>query len=314
MATGDGVLQLAVLGVGGVGGYFGGMIAAAVAEGRHSGWAVHVIARGEHLAALHEGGLTLDAAGRRIHCWPASAVGTLAGAPVPDVVLLCVKSYDLDDAARQIAAHSHSSTVVVPLLNGVDIHERVSRAVPAVSVLPACALVGTHLERPGLVKQVGDPGRVFLGTDPGRSGRAPWAFLRLLEASSIDYRWFDDPRPAIWQKFLFISAFGLVTATSGKTVGEVLADGSAMGDVIGIMSEVLEIAACEGVDMPSDARETALAKARAFPFTTRTSLQRDVETGRRHEGDLFGGAILRLGERHDVVTPSTRRVYARLPA
>lgn len=312
MAAGD-VRHLSVIGVGGVGGYFGGSVAAAVAEGQDSGWAVHFIARGAHLAALQEGGLTLDAAGKRIVCRPASAVGTLAEAPVPDVVLLCVKGYDLDEAARQIAGHCHADTTVVPLLNGVDIAERVRRVAPICSVLPACALVGTHLERPGLVQQVGDPGRVFLGPDPRRPGRAPDAFLRLLEASSIDYRWADDPRPAVWEKFLFISAFGLVTATSGETVGEVLADAGAMRDVIGVMDEVLEIAAREGVVMPAGAREAALAKARAFPFATRTSLQRDVEAGRRHEGDLFGGAILRLGERHGMDTPCTRRVYARLP-
>ena len=312
MAAGGDVRHLAVIGVGGVGGYFGGRIAAAVAEGHEPGWAVHFIARGEHLAALREGGLTLDAAGERIICRPASAVGALAEAPVPDVVLLCVKGYDLDGAARQIAAHSLAGTVVVPLLNGVDVYERVRRAVPAGRVLPACALVGTHLERSGLVKQVGDPGRVFLGADPAHPGNAPEAFLRLLEASSIDYRWFDDARPAIWEKFLFISAFGLVTATSGKSVGEVLADAGAMRDVVGIMSEVLEIAALEGVVMPVDATEAALAKARAFPFATKTSLQRDVEARRRHEGDLFGGAILRLGEPHGVDMRCTRRVYARL--
>jgi 2-dehydropantoate 2-reductase len=66
------------------------------------------------------------------------------------------------------------------------------------------------------------------------------------------------------------------------------------------------------VDVPADATEVALAKARAFPYATKTSLQRDVEARRRHEGDLFGGAILRLGERHGVSTHCTRRVYARL--
>jgi 2-dehydropantoate 2-reductase len=311
MTTEQDVLHLAVLGVGGVGGYFGGSMAAA-AEGRDLGWAVHFIARGDHLTALQEGGLTLDAAGVRTVCTPASAVGMLAEAPVPDVVLLCVKGYDLDGAACQVAAHRHEGTVVVPLLNGVDVYERIRRVVPTGPVLPACALVGTNLEAPGLVKQVGDPGRVFLGADPAHPGDAPEAFLRLLEASSMDYRWFDDARPAIWEKFLFISAFGLVTATSGRSVGEVLADAGAMSDIAGIMSEVLELAAREGVDLPADAAEAALAKARAFPFETRTSLQRDVEAGRRHEGDLFGGGILRLAERHGIDTPCTRRVYARL--
>jgi 2-dehydropantoate 2-reductase len=231
---------------------------------------------------------------------------------VPDVVLVCVKGYDLDDVARQVAAHCHAETAVVPLLNGVDVYERIRRVTPVGQVLPACALVGTHLERPGLVRQVGEPGRVYVGPDPARPGCSSEPLTRLLEAASIAYCWSADSRPAIWEKFLFISAFGLVTATSGKTVGEVLLDGSAMGDVTGIMDEVLRIAAFEGVDMRADAIAAALAKARAFPFETRTSLQRDVEAGRRHEGDLFGGAITRLSERHGVDAPHTRRVYARL--
>jgi 2-dehydropantoate 2-reductase len=312
VATGEGVSHLAVFGVGGVGGYFGGRIAAAVANGRNRSWAVHFIARGDHLAHLQERGLTLDASGERIVCRPASAVGALAEAPVPDVVLLCVKGYDLDEAARQIAAHCDAHTAVVPLLNGVDVCERIRGTVPAGYVLPACALVGTHLERPGHVRQVGGDGVLFLGADPVHPEYVPEPLLRLLDRSGVAYRWFEDSRPAVWEKFLFISAFGLVTATSGMTVGEVLLDESAMRDVAGVMDEVVGIAALEGVDLPEDAVDVALAKARAFPFETRTSLQRDVEVGRRHEGDMFGGAIVRLGERHGLDTPSTRRVYSRL--
>jgi 2-dehydropantoate 2-reductase len=255
----------------------------------------------------------VDAAGERLVCRPSSVVASLAEAPVPDVVLVCVKGYDLDDVTRQIGARCHASTAVVPLLNGVDVYERIRGALPAGLVLPACALVGTHLEQPGLVRQVGEPGRIPLGPDPAHLGASSEPLLRLLGAASIEHSWSTDPRPPIWEKFLFISAFGLVTAASGRSVGEVLLDGSSMEEVRGIMDEVLRIAAFEGVDMPADAAAAALAKARAFPFETRTSLQRDVEGGRRHEGDMFGGAIVRLGERHGVDTPCTRRVYARLP-
>jgi 2-dehydropantoate 2-reductase len=202
----------------------------------------------------------------------------------------------------------------VPLLNGVDVCERIRGAVTAGYVLPACALVGTHLERPGYVRQAGGDGLLFLGADPAYPDHVPEHLLHLLDRSGVAYRWFEDSRPAVWEKFLFISAFGLVTATRGKTVGEVLLDESAMIDVTGIMDEVVGIAALEGVGLPEDAVDVALAKARVFPFETRTSLQRDVEAGHRHEGDMFGGAIVRLGERHGLETPSTRRVYSRLGA
>lgn len=312
MTTGDGVSHLVVFGVGGVGGYFGGKIAAAVAHGRDPSWAVHFIARGDHLAHLQERGLTLDASGARIVSRPASAVGTLTEAPVPDVVLLCVKGYDLDGAARQLAAHCDAHTAVVPLLNGVDVYERIRGTVASGYVLPACALVGTHLEGPGHVTQEGGDGLLFLGADPAHPDYVPEPLLQLLDRAGVTYRWFEDSRPAVWEKFLFISAFGLVTATSGQTVGEVLLDESSMGEVTGIMAEVVGIAALGGVDLPADAVDVALVKARAFPFETKTSLQRDVEAGRRHEGDMFGGAIIRLGERHGLDTPSTRRVYSRL--
>ena len=227
-------------------------------------------------------------------------------------MLLCVKGYDLDEAARQMAGHCDAQTAVVPLLNGVDVCERIRGTVTSGYVLPACALVGTHLERPGFVKQAGGDGLLFLGADPAHPEYVPEPLLHLLDRSGVAYRWFEDSRPAVWEKFVFISAFGLVTATSGKTVGEVLLDESAMRDITGIMDEVVGIAGLEGVDLPEDAIDVALAKAREFPFKTKTSLQRDVEAGRRHEGDLFGGAIVRLSERHGLDAPSTRRVYARL--
>ena len=308
------VSQLLVLGVGGVGGYFGGKIAAAVAADPDPAWRVHFVARGVHLARIRQNGLALHATDGDVVCRPASAVAAVSEAPVPDVVLLCVKGYDLRGASRQLASHCDAGTVVVPVLNGVDVYDRVRAVVRTGYVLPGCALVGTHLDRPGVVRQEGEEGRLFFGADPAHPDFVPESFLGLLERSGVSYRWFDDPRPALWEKFVFIAAFGLVTAADGKTLGEVLTDEVAMDDVTGIMGEVVELAAREGVAMPADAIDIALGKAQSFPYETKTSLQRDVEAGRRHEGDLFGATILRLGERHGVRTPHTRQVFARIEA
>ena len=241
---------------------------------------------------------------------PTTAAESMDDMPVPDVVLVCVKSYGLDDAIQQIADHCHEETVVIPLLNGVDIHARVRTHLRSGIVLPACVFVGTHLEVPGTVSQEGGDGIVFMGSDPGHPDLVPDAFLTLLERAGIHYEWFDDPRPALWEKYLFISAFGLVTAASGRTLGQVADDPVLIEDVKGIMGEVANLAGSEGVLLAPDAIPRALAKADGFPIGTKTSLQRDIEAGREDEGDLFGGTILRLGRQHGIPTPFTERVYS----
>jgi 2-dehydropantoate 2-reductase len=232
--------------------------------------------------------------------------------PVPDVVLVCVKGYGLDQALRQIAARCRPDTVLIPMLNGIDIHERTRRLLPDARVLPACVLVGTHVDRPGVVAHAGGDGVIFLGCDPDHPDFVPTTFLALLEDAGIRYRWFEDPRPAIWEKFVFIASFGLVTAASRTTLGEVLGEATLMEDVRGIMGEVVSIAVREGVALDPDAIANAIAKAGGFPPDTKTSFQRDVESGAEDEGDLFGGTIMRLGTRLGVPTPVTERVYVRV--
>jgi 2-dehydropantoate 2-reductase len=273
---------------------------------------VHFVARGAHLAAIVRSGLLLDTPEGRLTCVPASASADMNDLPVPDVVVVCVKSYDLAAAVGQIAVHRHEETVVIPLLNGVDVQARVRAHLATGRVCPAGVYVGVHLERPGLVTQAGGDGVIFAGRDPDDPGFVPQPFLSLLDDAGIPYRWLDDPRPALWEKYMFIAPFGLVTAASGKALGEVLADTRLVGDVRAIMDEVAVLAAREGVALGPDVVPNALTRAGAFPFETRTSFQRDVEAGRRDEGDLFGGTILRLGKRHGVPTPSTERVYAQV--
>jgi 2-dehydropantoate 2-reductase len=305
-------LHVCIFGVGGVGGYFGGRLAYWLSSQTSPPWHVHFVARGPHLAAIRRSGLVLETPDAQFVCRPTSASADIGDLPVPDVVLVCVKGYGLDQALRQIAARCRPDTVVIPLLNGIDIHERARRVVPNARVLPACVFVGTHVDRPGVVAQAGGDGVIVLGRDPDHPDFVPTTFLALLEDAGIRYRWFDDPRPAIWEKFVFISAFGLVTAASRTTLGEVLGEATLMEDVRGIMGEVVSIASREGVAIDPDAIANAIAKAGGFPPETKTSLQRDVESGAEDEGDLLGGTIIRLGTRLGVPTPVTERVYVRL--
>ncbi len=300
-----------VYGVGGVGGYFGGKIAHAIEEGRLAGKEVFFIARGLHLQEIKRHGLVLNTSSETgVVCRPHRATDRVDELPAPDLCLVCVKSYDLDGAMQALARKIKDDTVVVPLLNGVDIYERIRGVVERGIVLPACVYVGTHIEKPGVVTQRGGDGIILCGADPQRPDAAPHSLTGVFGEAGISFEWREDPYRAIWEKYLFIASFGLVTAMSGKPLGMVLSDDGLRALVRAIMQEIAEIAARKGIRLAEDAIDASMAKAADFPSETRTSYQRDVETrGARNEGDLFGGTILRMGKAFGVDTPVTKSVY-----
>jgi 2-dehydropantoate 2-reductase len=300
-----------IYGVGGVGGYFGGKIAYEAIAHPESATRVSFIARGEHLLAIRSRGLTLNTAEKDgIICVPYRITDRPETLPEPDLCLLCVKSYDLDEALHRLSTKMKEGTIIIPLLNGVDIHERVRNVLRKGIVLPACAYVGTHIEEAGMVTQKGAPGIILCGKDPAFQDYSPEPLIAFFSRADIRFTWVDNPFPAIWEKFIFIAAFGLVTAYSEKTLGGVAADSELRGLVGSIMLEILAIAEKKGILLPAGIVEASIAKATNFPFETKTSYQRDIESkGRLNEGDLFGGTIIRMGQDEKIPTPVTQRIY-----
>ena len=204
-------------------------------------------------------------------------------------------------------------TVVVPLLNGVDIYERVRRVLTNGIILPACIYVGTHIERPGVVTQRGGEGKILMGKDPKYPDFYPEEVLQFLQEAAISFQWFENALPAIWEKYLFIAGFGLVSAASGKTLGQIIEDAESKRLVAGIMEEIFLISKQKHIALPEDIVAVSVAKARNFPPETKTSYQRDVERkAKRNEGDLFGATVIRMGKETGVPTPVTESVYKRI--
>jgi len=303
-----------IYGVGGVGGYFGGKLAYSIKRNHETDKRVFFIARGEHLDAIKQDGLILNTAEQDgVRCIPYQATDRIEAVPDPDLCLLCVKSYDLDSTVQSLAGKVKDKTIVIPLLNGIDIHERVRTILKAGMVLPACAYVGTHIEKPGIVTQKGAPGVILCGKDPDFKHFNHEPLITLFNGANIKINWVDDPSPAIWEKFIFIAAFGLITAYSEKTLGEVTADPDLQGLVKKIMDEIVAIAGKKGISLPAGIVEASIGKANNFPFETKTSYQRDIKTkGKRNEGDLFGGTIIRMGKAVGIPTPVTQRVYEQI--
>ncbi len=306
-------MNVGVIGVGGVGGYFGGKICHAAS--RHEA-KVFFVARGRHLAAIREKGLLLSTSDEGdMVCSPVLATDDIDDLPTLDVCLLCVKSYDLHDALLGLQHRLSPATLVVPLLNGVDVYERVRAVLDTPIVFPACVYVGTHIEAYGKVAQKGGACKILLGRDPKNGMVVPEGLFSLFRASNVKHEWFEDVYPEIWTKYIFIASFALVTAAFDRTIGQVMASAELGRYARSVMAEVVALARAKGVALPEAIIETTYRKGNDFPPETKTSFQRDVEQADKpDERDLFGGTVMRMGTTLGIATPATQELYEKLQA
>jgi 2-dehydropantoate 2-reductase len=309
-----GKMDICVIGIGGVGGYFGGKLAQPFSSNPDSPVNVFFIARGKHLEAIKQNGLVLQSPEfGSILCRPKLATERISDLPPMDLFLICVKGYDLMEVATSIKDTIKENTIILPLLNGADVRERLRAKIMTGIILPACVYLSSHIEEPGVVAHIGKPGKIIFGRDPDHPDYIPHELFRVFEEASIDFEWKDDAQPGIWEKYLFIASFGLISARYHRTLGEILDEPSLKEEVIGIMNEVYSIALKKNIRLPDGIVDLSLKKAAMFPRDTQTSLQRDIQQKKgKSELELFGGTIVNLGEKLGIPTPTTKRMYREL--
>lgn len=307
------IKKICVYGIGGVGGYFGGKIAHAINSNTENNYECHFIARGKHLEVIQRDGITVISPERTIVGMPTRATDDINEVSEVDLFLLCVKSYDLNVVVKSIESKVKNTTIVLPLLNGADIYDRIRMHLDTGIVLPACVFVGTHIQKPGVIEQNGGDGRILFGKDPKYNDFSPDNMIRTFNDMGINCQWDDNPFPAIWRKYIFIAAFGLVTVHTGKCLGEIMENDTDKRTVREIMQEIYDISKGKGIELPPDIIDESINKANHFPYDTKTSYQRDVESkGNINEGDLYGGTIIKEGKALGIPTPVTSSIYAEI--
>jgi len=306
------IKSVCIYGIGGVGGYFGGRIAHEISKGNRA-IQVYFIGRGEHLKAIQQQGLHLITDKEAVLCFPNIATDDIRHIPTPDLYLLCVKGYDLNNAVASISKNIYADTIILPLLNGVDIYERIRTSLQKAIVSPASVYVSSSIEKPGTIRQRGPEGHIIFGKDPKHLNYNYGFLIKFFNEMGINNAWYDNPYPAIWEKYIFIAAFSLMTAYSIKTIGEVLADDKLKRMTENIMKEVVLMGKTKNIDFEQDIIEKTLQKAQNFPYETKTSFQRDYEKGNaRHEGDILGGTLIRLAKEYNIFIPTITEVYGEL--
>ena len=302
-------MRIAVIGIGGVGGAFGGKLASRYGSGPDH--EVVFIARGEHLKAIRGKGMTLITTAGESLVRPSLATDNPAEAGAFDVVLFAVKSYGLEEAARMVAGNIKDDTVIIPLLNGVDITERLQGVLPRGICLHGTVYVSAFIEAPGVIRQVSPASRLIFGPDGGSVERFR-PIDALFQEAGITSELTSSSQSALWTKFIFICPAAGVTSLLQKPFGEVMDDPEGRDLLAGLIGEVEQIARAKGIDLPGDIAQVSLDKVKQFPYETKTSMQLDYEKGRETEIDIFTGYIVRTGQKLGIKTPLHERVYKTL--
>jgi 2-dehydropantoate 2-reductase len=298
-------MKIAVYGSGGVGGYFGGLLA-------RTGHDVTFIARGEHLNAMQESGLQVISANGDFTLPEVKATNNPAELGPVDYVIVGLKHYHLPQAAPQIKPLVGTNTTVVPLLNGVDAHEYLIEALgPKPVVGGLCSLV-SMVASPGVIQQPSKLTRVVVGElDRTKSERVEKIITAWDEAGAEAIH-AQDIYVAMWTKFLFIASFGGVSSLANATIGEIRSCAETRQLLTEAMAEIEALARAQDIQLADDVVESALALTDGFEASATSSMQRDVITGKPFELEAFSGTITRSGEEFGVPTPIHRTIYGLL--
>lgn len=299
-------MRIAVMGAGGVGGFFGGVLA-------HTGYDVVFIARGSHLRAIRARGLRIErVAGDPIIVAPADATSEPTEVGPVDLVLLAVKTYDLAEAIDQLCPLIGAHTTVLTLQNGVEAPALVAQAYGPAYVLPGLAYCEVAVKEPGIIVQGTPLARLVFGEHDGQLSERGRMIAGLFSRAGVDVTLSTNVHSALWSKFCFICAMSGVTALARQPLGPILADDEARWLLQTAMEEIRNVAYAHGVRFDADPVEQAMATAARFQPESKSSMLRDLERGRRLEVEALNGAAVRLGRSAGVATPANQAIYAAL--
>ena len=299
-------MRVAVIGSGGVGGFVGGRLAKA-------GHEVAFLARGEHLRALRERGLRVKSTDGDFDLPSVTATDQPAELGPADLFLFTVKTYDTEAAAATAEAVLQPGATVLTLQNGIDNHERIDAVLGDGVALPGTIRIETTIAEPGVIAHTSPFYLIRFGEVRGAGAPQSERVERLSAAFTEAGLKASVPATCAsisGHKYLQIVSFAGLSTLARATLGEILASPELTETYMAIMNEVAAVAKAEGVDLGDDAPEKQLTASRGMHPSFKSSMQRDLERGKRLEVDAIAGALVRLGAKHGIPTPVTACVNA----
>lgn len=298
-------MKIAIMGTGGVGAYYGGLLA-------QTGQDVTFIARGTHLQAIRDKGLHVKSVHGDFSVSPARATDKPSDVGPVDMILFTTKTYQTDEAVKLIKPMIGKDTVVIPLQNGIDAADRIGAVVGMEHILGGVTWLSAAIEAPGVIGQYSQFRRIALGEFSGQTTHRLNAIHDALQASGATVEVSDNILKILWTKFVFISSVSAMGSLTRVTFGEYRSVPEARAVLTEALGEVVAVAQARGVSLDPDIVDKTLAFIDGSTPGIKPSMQRDVESGKPSELESMIGIIVRMGTEHNVPTPVMRFAYAML--
>ncbi|MBN1537250.1 MAG: 2-dehydropantoate 2-reductase [Anaerolineales bacterium] len=295
-------MQIAVYGTGGVGGYFGGRLAQA-------GEDVTFIARGEHLKRIQTTGLRVESIKGDFCISPAQATDDPAAIGEVDVVLVCVKAWQVNEAAQAMRPLVGEKTIFIPLQNGVDAPNQLGAELGDENVLGGYCQISAFIAEPGLIRHVGvEPYIAFARLD-GKATPLAEQLLRAFQKVNVKAEIPQDIQAAMWEKFIFIAAVSGVGSIARQSIGVVRDLPGTRRMLEQVMQEIVTVAAAKGIVLPKDVISRKMDFVDSMPMEGIPSMQRDIMAGKPSELEAQNGAVVRMGIESSTPTPVNAFIY-----
>jgi 2-dehydropantoate 2-reductase len=298
-------MRIAVVGTGGVGGGFGAALAKAGAD-------VSFIARGAHLAALKSQGLHVRSDRGDIHLVPTRATEHPAEIGKVDIVLFCVKLWDVESAGQHIKPLIGPDTAVIPLQNGVDAAERLIPILGGNAVMGGVAQISASIVAPGVIQQVGTFMRMIFGELDSRRSKRGEDFLALCLKAGFEATLSEHILTDLWMKFILLASNASMMAATRQPIGKLRDDPDLRPIFVAAYREVIDVGRAKGVALPAEAVDRILDLTGHMPAAMKASMALDLDRGNRLELPWLGGKVVELGRQLGVPTPTHSMLAAML--
>lgn len=302
--------KILIAGIGGVGGYFGGLLANHFYN--NESVEISFFARGRHLKEIQENGLKVIKGESEFIAKPKLATDNPTKIGIADLIIISTKSFDLETVVNQLRPCINPDTIILPLLNGVDSREKIKSILSDNIVLDGCVYIVSRLKQAGIIENSGNIQTLYFGLDNFVNEKL-LLYEKLFKEANLSATLSVNISTIIWEKFIFLSPTATATCYYDKCIGEILSDIDSLETTKLLLEEVKKVAKAKGIIISEDITEKTLTKLKSLPFETTSSMHSDFKNKKSNsELKTLTGYVIMEGAKHKVLTPTYSKLNTQL--